>query len=513
VTLLDEHDAPAPQIQVPEVLWVPDRLGSFGPQAIDFGQKIGIPTDIVQKRDIDCLLSYGKNGRWTALETAIIEGRQNGKTKSVILTCALFDAFLLGTNLDDDRIVWTAQRMTTTLDTFTLIQKKIQTYGILSRRVKKINDSQEEHSIEMMDGTIFSFIARSDAQGRGLSGRRLILDEALFLKSTFMGALLPTLSSRDNPQIMYGSSAGKGESDHLRALEARGRRGNDPSLILIEYKAPGGWDDPGCERGIQCTHFYEHESAPNCAMDNENNWRRANHAIGVGRMRTSFVRAERRSLCQPEAPEGVIEFGRERMGWTELGGESLDPERIPAADWKVTEDPASEPVGPVCFSVDMSPDGSAGAIGVAGLRADGDLHTGVVFYTRNPAVELPQRLSKLQEKHESLIGALWCVDAPVKALMERFRASGCNMEPVTQDEYSRDCGSMKAHVVNHTVRHRPSVILDSAFTSVERRVLPEGAFVFGRRKSSGDISPFVAATLAVGGMDRHGEHEPAVWEL
>lgn len=506
-----------PAVQLPSTLWVPARLGTYGDVINDFGDKIGIPRDAEQKRDIDCMASFGEGGRWLTLETAIIEGRQNGKTKAVLLTTALADLFLF--NREPDRIVWTAHLMKTTLDTFERVCDLIESNAMLSKRVKQIVNIPTKESVILHNGSRMDFLARQGGGGRGLSGKRIVFDEALFLTLSLMGTLLPVLSSRDNPQVMYGSSAGKRESDHLRAIQARGRRGGDPSLILVEYRAPGGWDDTRCGRGLKCDHLHgnrlndvwdtRHQHY-GCAMDREENWRMANHAISAGRMRIEFTRAESRTLRQ--TPEGVLEFGRERMGWEELGGTSLDPDRIHENDWKTQTDPASEIVGECVFAIDMPPSGNYVSISAAGFREDGSIHFGVVKYLRGTSDAI-KILGELVDKHETMCGVYWCPDAPIRALKTQIIASGITMVPVTMQEYADACGAMKEHILNGTAYHRGSEILNAAFTSSERKVRDEGGWIFGRRISSGDISPMVSSTLAVKGVDDNGDVSPGIFVI
>jgi len=505
-----------PVVQVPSTLWVPDRKGSYGQIINNFSDDIGLPRDMEQRRDIDCLASYGPGGRWLTYEGAMIEGRQNGKTKAVLLSLALADLFgALGS--EPDRMVWTAHVMKTTLDTFDTVTKLIDANYSLSKRVKEIVTRKSEEAIIMKDGGSLDFIARSDSSGRGLSGKQIFLDEALFLRMAMMGSLMPVLSSRDNPRITYGSSAGKGDSDFLRSLQRRGRRLNDPSLILIEYRAPGGWDDPGCGLGVKCDHIYENplNDVQNpitgffgCQMDSPANWTMANHAILVGRMRPDFVAAERRSLCQ--TPEGVLEFGRERMGWEELGGVSLDPDRIPQSAWTAQTDPMSEIVGEVVFSVDMNPAGTHCAIGVAGRRADGSVHFGCLDYRRGDDW-VCKRLTELTSKHETMCGVMWQPRAPIGALRVPLAEAGIFMVDVESFEYNEACGAFKSHLVNGTAWHTGTLYLDTAFKDSERRVQVEGGWCFGRRKSSGDICPLVSAVLAVHGVDKNGTSEPGVF--
>lgn len=518
-------------VQQPSTLWVPERRGTYGDIANDFADQIGIPRDLEQRRDIDALMSFGPGGRWLTLETCVVEGRQNGKTKSEIMTVTLTDLFVLMT--EPDRIIWTAHLMKTTRDSFDYIKQLIDSSPLLSKRVKEINESKSEESIVLMNGSQLDFMARVGGGGRGLSGRRLVFDEALFLKAESMGALIPTLSSRGNPQMMYGSSAGKSESDHLRSLQKRGRRGGDPSLIFIEYKAPGSWDEPTCARGTRCTHLHSDESNwvercgcgakthlhdptefvatgvfDGCAMDDPENWKRANHSIGAGRMRVEFVDAESRSLRQ--TPEGVHEFGRERMGWEELGSGTVDPDKIPQERWDAQADPLSEIVGPVVFSVDMPPSGSHVSIGVAGRREDGSVHMGVIAYGRGTAW-VPNRLAELTTQHDTMCGVMWQPTALIGSLREPLYQAGVNMVDVTLAEYAEACEALKQHVMNGTVWHQGSEILDAAFENSERVVLSEGGWRFGRRKSAGDISPLCAGVLAVLGVDQNGEANPSVF--
>lgn len=510
-----------PLIQQPSVLWVPERKGTYGDIVNGWADSlVGLPRDAEQRRDIDCLTSYGPGGSWLTLETLIEEGRQNGKTKAVLLTIALADLFLgLG---GPDRIFWTAHLMSTALDTFTTVKKLIDNNPELSKRVREVKDSKTKEGVYLHDGSEMLFVARAGGAGRGFGGKRTVFDEALFLPMTNIGALFPTMSARYNPQISYGASAGVVESDHLRSLERRAMRNNDPSLSAVIYKAPGGWRDPGCARGLKCDHIYENPlneisvtrngvTVHGCAMDNESNWKMANHAILAGRMRIQFVRAERRALCQN--PEGVLEFGRERMGWTEDGGVAPDPDRIQPGVWTSQTDPSSEPVGDVVFAVDMTPSGSHVSIGMAGKRADGGIHFGVIEH-RIGTSWVAERLNDLMEKWDTMCGVLWCPTAPIKALKSELTNASVPLVDVSAQEYAEACGSMKVHLVDRgDAWHRGDRVLNDAYESHVRSVQAEGGWTVGRLKSGPVVSPFVAAILAVKGVDDNAGVEPGVWEL
>jgi hypothetical protein len=90
---------------------------------------------------------------------------------------------------------------------------------------------------------------------------------------------------------------------------------------------------------------------------------------------------------------------------------------------------------------------------------------------------------------------------------------GISMQDVTETEYCSACGALKSHILNSEAFHSGSEILDKAFENSKRIVLAEGGWKFGRRKSYGDISPMVAITLAVMGVDENAFRSPGVWEV
>src|SRR6266508_3733265 len=296
--------AAAPELVRPAHLWVPPRVGSYGAEVVDLARLAGRDVDPEQALAIDALCSYGPGGNWLALEQAIIEARQNGKTNGVLIPIVLADLFLW----EADELSWTAHLFKTTRKAFNEFKRCIEFSSELSRRVKRIGESHGEEEIELHhpdgptgQGALLQFLARSKGGGRGLSGKRVVLDEALILSAASMGSLVPTLATRPNAQISYGSSAGQLGSKHLRSLQRRGRAGDDPSLIWVEWCDDGTWADPPCVQGLECSHLY---GVSGCALDDEVRWLRANHTLGK-RISYDYVRSERRTL-------DPVEFGRER---------------------------------------------------------------------------------------------------------------------------------------------------------------------------------------------------------
>ena len=507
----------------PAYLWIPPRVGSYGDEAIDLAEIAGRKLDEEQKLAVDAMLSYGPGGRWAALEAAIVEARQNGKTSGVLLPVTLFDLFLL----PPDRIVWTAHLFRTSRDSFDDFVRCIETAPELSRRVKSISNGRGEEAIELHNGAKLEFLARSRGGGRGLGGKRVVMDEALILSGTAIGALMPTLSARPNPQISYGSSAAMETSDHLHSLTGRGRAGGDPTLVWIEWRAPSGWANPPCEEGKKCPHRV---GAPGCALDDEALWQRANHALGV-RLSVDVVRGERRSMPPRE-------FGRERMGWEEDLIEGATP--LDIEGWLRLTDRSSVPNDPIALGVEVNNDRSDAAIGIAARRGDGLIHLEVITKESLRGTSL--------ERFADLPGISWVVPAAAAlakrwkpcavvvddrseaaALLPDFKEAGLKVRDRDPDkqpgagevivltwasDMARACGQLYDAVTNtHTVRHLGQQELTESAKGAVWRPLGD-ARAWSRKEARTNPAPLIGTTLALHGLLTYGpadEGPPNLW--
>lgn len=467
----------------PAYLSVPARVGSYGDEAIDLAREYGRPPDAEQCVAIDAMCSYRAGGRAAALESAVIEPRQNGKTGGIILPAVMFDLFLQ----PPDKIMWTAHLFRTAREAFQDIINIIDGCSMLSKRVKKVSYSHGEEVIALNSGATLEFLARSKGGGRGLGGKRIVMDEALFLSAEAMGALMPTLAARSmtgDPHIMYGSSAGVLGSDHLRGLRDRGRKGNDPSLIWVEWCASGSWDKPGCDLGPECPHTTDTDG---CALDDEYLWKLANPALGR-RISVDYIRAERRAL----PPE---EFGRERLGWfTEPAG--VDVEAL-VEKWTACADPSSRPSSRPVLMIDASPGLRSAAIVAAMWRPDGRPHFEVVAHEPGSSW-VPGRAARLQ-KHLPLD---WIIDpgGPAGALLPDLRAVGIDPREMSTRDLGQACSALVAAIEEEWPRHLNDPVLLRAIRAASKRELGDGLWAWSRRKSGGDICPLVGVTGAFWGL-------------
>ena len=202
------------------------------------------------------------------------------------------------------------------------------------RLVKRVSRSHGEEGIELKSRARIRFKTRTKGGGRGLSGDCVILDEAMILPEATLGALMPTLSARPNPQLWYTGSAVDQEIMEHGLVFARlrdcGIKGADPHTMYVEWSADGS-----------LARLDE-------VIDDPDAWAQANPALNI-RISPKFIGAERRAMA-------ARTFAVERLGigdWPDL--EALAGQVITVEAWKALTDEESEPVGPLCFAFDVAP--------------------------------------------------------------------------------------------------------------------------------------------------------------
>lgn len=462
---------------------------TLGPEVADLARLAGYGPDPEQAMILDAAFAMTRAGKSAAFEVAAIVSRQNMKT-------GLFKQVALGwLFLTDERlVVWSAHEFRTAQESFRDMVELIDGCGFLSRRVKAIHRGNGDEAIELVDDRRLIFKTRTKGGGRGLSGDKVILDEGYALQPMHMGALLPTLSARPDPQVLYGSSAGLAESAVLRGIRDRGRAGADARLAYFEWCAPPPAE--ACAAGDRCPHAL---GTPGCGCDKPELWQVANPAIGR-RISLDYVAAERRALPPSE-------FGRERMGWWDDPVEGAVP--ISPEAWAACTDEESEVQDPVAIAVDVTPDRSRSAIAVAGRRGDGAMHGELVDHQAGTGWVV-DRLVELATRWRPCAVVL-DPSGPAGSLEKELNERGFKVEPaggewrlqlVGAREYAQACGALVDDVVNGRWWHLGQQPLSAAVEGARTRPLAE-AWAWSRRHSE-DISPLVAVTLARHGYASHG---------
>lgn len=447
----------------------PDFADSLAPEVADLAEMVGFPADPEQLLVLEPMFGLDRAGRRVAFEVAVIGARQNIKT-GLFKIAALGEAFIAEVPL----LVWSAHEFPTAQEAFRDLSELIESSPDLDREIKHIHRGNGDEAIELLNGCRIKFKARTKSGGRGLSGKRVVLDEAFALQPVHMGALLPMLSAQDEPQVWYGSSAGLADSEVLRGIRDRGRLGSG-SMVYVEWCAPR----QGCATS-DCSHAV---GSMGCILDDESYWQQANPQMGR-RIRTETIRNERLAL----PPE---EFGRERLGWWDdpghlehiFGAEKWARCAVPSQDTPPTE---GITLG-IAVSVDRAWSSISGATPLPGRELVGLLDR------RRGTDWIVDEAKRLQETLKCRIG----IDSrgPAADLIDPLKAAGVNLRLLTTTDVLDACAAFFDKVQTQTIAHMTHPELEDAVRGAQRRPVSD-RWAVGRRNSTSDVSPLEGAVIA-----------------
>lgn len=465
--------------QTPRVGKWPAYVSSAAPEVIDLAASAGLLLDPWQQYVLTHGLGELRDGQWAATKVSCWVPRQNGKG-GIIEALELGWLFLLQEKL----ILHSAHEYKTSQEAFLRIKGLVENTPDLDRRVNRYWQANGEQGIELTraaGGARLRFIARSRGSGRGFSGDKNILDEAQELTGQQMAALLPTLSARPNPQLWFFGTPPAEPDAWAYGMREDGEAGV-PRMAHFDWGADLDPTDAADRRR---------------AATDRDLWYACNPALGT-RITEDFVADEAR-------PSGLgEEFAVERLGAWRPRAES-GPGVLDVAAWLALADEQSLRVGDVAFAVDITPSRDAGCIAVYGLREDGLGHVEVIDH--RPGTEwLVDRIVELRDRWRPVAIAL-DVKGPAGSLLVDLEKAGLTRPedpeqpaygdlaiPTAQD-VAAGCGQFADAVRQGTLRHIDQDLMAEAIRGAKTRPLGD-AWAWGRRISSVDISPLVAATLA-----------------
>lgn len=461
------------------------RTHSAGQEAIDLAASAGLVLDPWQCDVVDHILSMREDNSWCAKEAGICVSRQNGKG-SIIEALELWGLFV-----NEEQIFHTAHVFKTALEGFRRIEALIQRTPELRAECKRIVRNHGEEGIELYSGARLQFGTRTKGGTRGLTLDRVFCDEAMYLNDDHMSAILPTVSARPNPQILYLGSAGTQESTYFGRVRARGVKGDDPRLYYAEWSIDG------------CTDFCTSTCTDHDRTDTPSSYAKANPGLGI-RITVEHVESERRSM-------GEDEFNRERLG---IGDWPIDGDRwavIGEASWNAREDSSSEIVGrPFVIAVDTTPDRGWTCISACGGNAHEQTHvemtSGDEEYDHRPGTKwVVPRLLQLWHAHkpEAVV-----IDSGGQAatFIAELEEAGVEILTPKAREYAQGCGDFYSGIVPRKgnepyIVHLGQQPLTNAVAGADKRDLAD-MWAWSKKLSSTDISPLASCTLAAWGYKK-----------
>jgi hypothetical protein len=216
--------------------------------------------------------------------------------------------------------------------------------------------------------------------------------------------------------------------------------------------------------------------------------RKANPALDI-RISLEHVLREQAAMD----PRG---YAVERLGvgqWPRTDG--VEDTLIHPEWWMGLVDAESMLLDPVVLAFDVSPDRSTGSIAAAGLRPDGLVHVEVIEHKRGTGWMIA-KLVDLHERHDPLM-VVCDKFGPAGSLLAELETQYVPVTTMTGTDYARFCGRFVDVVNEKGLRHLGSNEMLNAIRGSKTRPLGD-SWAWSRKSSATDITPLVAATLAVG---------------
>lgn len=510
--------------QRPRILSVPPSLSSVGKEVVDLAELAGLTLDPWQAWVMDQAMAQRPDRvfneitglwerKWAAFEVGLVVSRQNGKG-SILEARELAGLFLLGERL----IIHSAHQFDTSKEAFGRILTLIEQTPEFDKEIFRVSRSHGEEGIELKNGQRLRFRTRTKGGGRGFTCDCLILDEAMILNSAQVGAIMPTLSARPNPQLWYTGSAGDKESTQLGRTRQRaingivqedGRVIADPRLFYAEWSIDS------------CTDFCPPDCDEHDPHDSVESYAKANPGLGI-RITVEHIESERRSM-DPET------FAMERLGVGDWPVEGDEWRVIPKDVWESRINELSEITSSVVLGVDTTPDRAFSCIAAAGTNEDDMYHMEVTTssdgtkFDHRPGTQwvvprIMQMINGSTRPVAIVIDKGSQASGFIDDLTTRIEDPGVKhkakiLSPMTR-EYAEACGAMYSSFIprkgnDPDIVHIDQVPLNNAIAGADKRNLAD-MWAWDKRGSSVDISPLVACTLAVWGFKKMQHEAPPV---
>lgn len=392
-------------------------------------------------------------------------------------------------------VLWTAHRTKTATKTFQtmqgMVRKKKIRHHLAPGRNDGIRTANGEQEIRFRNGSVIMFGAREGGFGRGFDEVDIeVFDEAQILTEKAL------------EDMVAATNQSRQESGALLFFMGTPPRPTDPGEEWLARREDALTTKPEGEVvGLSDDMVYVEFSADRDAdPDDQKQWAKANPSFPHRTPLESMLRM-RKQLKNEDS------FKREALGIYD----AADSARvIDELSWGNVKDPASMPVERLTLAVDVAPDRSLASIGFAGLRADGVWHVELDDQRKNTDWVAPV-VSALAAKNRLHAVVVDEMSGLVEKRKGRNYLVGTDVVVTLAAAEGRDmaiaCGKFFDSVMDGTVRHTDQPQLNVALSVARKRPLA-GAWAWNRKDGASDISPVVAATLALWGAQKDDVERP-----
>ena len=465
--------------QEPRIKVEPPRTATDGSDAGLLMSEYGYTLDPWQQEILDCWLGIDETGKYNVTSAGLALPRQNGK--NVVIEAREF----FGLVINGEKILHTAHQVRTSKKSFRRLAALFndKRHPEITDMVKTIRYTNGEEAIELTNGGVIEFSARSRQAARGFDGISLVVyDEAQELTDDQIEAIMATLSASatGNRQLIY---AGTPPYPGCPGEVFRRRR-------TVCTTDPGRHD---------CWHEWSvpADNAGQIDITDKSLWYMTNPALGI-RLDEDFTLEELKSM----SPDG---FARERLGWwSPAESKHIEPAIDPQA-WEDCRSADPKPEGKMAYGVKFSADASEVVLCGAVCPKDGKARVSLI--ERRPTGQGIRWLADWLN-HRVSVGCCVVIDGKngVDVLIERihdtWRYKDSVIRPRATDMIA--AVSMLTNEINErtvTWYAEQDALSDSALSSVKRPI--SGGWGFG----GDDSAPIEAAALALWGC-RTSKRDP-----
>ena len=465
--------------QEPRINVEPDRVESDGADAALLMSEYGCILDEWQQAVLDCWLGKDENKKYNVTSAGLSLPRQNGK--NVCLEAREF----FGLVINGEKILHTAHQVRTSKKSFRRLAAMFtdKRHPEITDIVKNIRYTNGEEQIELDNGGLIEFSARSRQAARGFDGISLVVfDEAQELTDDQVEAIMATLSASTTGtrQLIY---TGTPPNPGCPGEVFRRRR----SMCLAE---PGRHD---------CWHEWsvEAKSINEINVADTTLWYMTNPALGI-RLEEDFTAEEYRSM----SPDG---FARERLGWWAPALSQQIDYAIPEEVWEACKSIEQKPEGKTAYGVKFSADGSE--VSLCGAVIDKNGIARISLIERKPTGLGTQWLADWLNTRYSkascvVIDGRNGVDVLVDKIADVWKMKNSVIRPTARDVIAA-VGTLVDYLNEQKVTwfEKQEELRQSAITATKRPI--GGGWGFGGE----DSSPIEACALALWGA-KYSKRDP-----
>ena len=202
--------------------------------------------------------------------------------------------------------------------------------------------------------------------------------------------------------------------------------------------------------------------------------------------------------------DAAADFAGDTAGWARAYGTvetSAADTAIPAPLWDQAGEQETPPGPPERAGIgwDVAPDGRTWSLAIA-WHLDDQVWVELVHHGTPPR-DAPQIIADLAGRYSSSTAGCDAVSAGAMAMADHLTPDQCRITRLGPTQVADAVQQVMTRLSSGTLRHGHQAALDAAAAAVGRRTIRDGHMVWGRTASSGDISPIVAATIAVRMLD------------